>query len=88
MVFARAGLDSNLEYSTGSPLVGLGTEHTFKLSNRVKLFADLVYQFTSSEFREGNEIVNSSHSGSNGWFDINFGVWTTRINMWFYFITR
>jgi len=74
MVFPRAGLDSNLEHSTGSPLVGLGTEHTFRLSDRVKLFADLAYQFTSSEFREGNEIVNSMHSGSNGWFDINVGI--------------
>ena len=74
MVFPRAGLDSNLEHSTGSPLVGLGTEHTFKLSNRVKLFADLAYQFTSSEFREGNEIENSTSSGSNGWFDLNVGV--------------
>ena len=74
MVFPRAGLDSNLEHSTGSPLVGLGTEHTFRLSDRVKLFADMAYQFTSSEFREGNEIENSTSSGSNGWFDLNVGV--------------
>ena len=74
MVFPRAGLDSNLEHSTGSPLVGLGTEHTFKLNNRMKLFADLAYQFTSSEFREGNEVANSESSGSNGWFDLNVGI--------------
>ena len=74
IVFPRAGLDSNLEHSTGSPLVGLGTEHTFRLSDRLKLFADLVYQFTSSEFRVGNEVVNSTSSGSNGWFDLNVGV--------------
>ena len=74
IVFPRAGLDSNLEHSTGSPLVGLGTEHTFRLSDRVKLFADLAYQFTSSEFRDGNEVVNSESSGSNGWFDLNVGI--------------
>ena len=74
MVFPRAGLDSNLEHSTGSPLVGLGTEHTFRLTERVKLFADLAYQFTSSEFREGNEVANSKSSGSNGWFDLNVGI--------------
>lgn len=74
MVFPRAGLDSNLEHSTGSPLVGLGTEHTFRLSDKIKLFADFAYQFTSSEFREGNEVANSESSGSNGWFDLNVGI--------------
>lgn len=34
IVFPRVGLDSNLEGNTGSPLVGLGTEQTFILSNR------------------------------------------------------
>ena len=74
MVFPRAGLDSNLEMNTGSPLVGIGTEHTFKLTDRLRLYADLAYQFTSSEFREGNEEMNSEHSGSNGWFDLNVGI--------------
>ena len=74
MAFLRTGLDSNLEYSTGSPLVGVGTEHTFKLNKRMRLFADLAYQFTSSEFREGNEFENSKHSGSNGWLDLNVGI--------------
>ena len=74
IVFPRAGLDSNLEHSTGSPLVGLGTEHTFRLSDKIKLFADFAYQFTSSEFRDGNEVVNSESSGSNGWFDLNVGI--------------
>lgn len=85
MAFLRAGLDSNLEYSTGSPLVGVGTEQTFKLGNRMKLFVDLAYQFTSSEFRTGsqfsfsesgevNEVNNSPHSGSNGWLDLNVGI--------------
>ncbi len=74
MAFLRTGLDSNLEYSTGSPLVGVGTEHTFKLNKRMRLFADLAYQFTSSEFREGNEEINSEHSGSNGWLDLNVGI--------------
>ena len=75
IVFPRAGLDSNLEISSGSPLVGIGTEQTFKLNNRLKLFADVAYQFTSSEFvnvQDGE--TNSKHSGSNGWFDLNVGV--------------
>ncbi len=74
IVFPRAGLDSNLEISSGSPLVGIGTEQTFKLNNRIKLFADVAYQFTSSEFVNGNTDHKSTGSNSNGWFDINVGV--------------
>ena len=74
MAFLRVGLDSNLEQSSGSPLVGVGTEHTFKLNKRMRLFADLAYQFTSSEFRGESEEINSKHSGSNGWFDLNVGI--------------
>ena len=72
IVFPRTGLDSNLEYSTTSPIAGIGTEQTFKLNDRLKLFADVAYQFTPNEFVMGE--VTSKHSGSNGWFDINVGV--------------
>ena len=72
IVFPRAGLDSNLEYSTASPIVGVGTEQTFKLNDRLKLFTDVAYQFTPNEFVQGKTI--SKHSGSNGWFDFNIGV--------------
>lgn len=75
IVFPRAGLDSNLEISSKSPLVGVGTEQTFKLSKNLKLYADVAYQFTSSEFiNGGSDYTNSKHSGSNGWFDLNLGV--------------
>ncbi len=76
IVFARAGLDSNLEGNTGSPLVGLGTEQTFKLSNRLKLYCDLAYQVTSTEFVyiEGRTDHSGTGAGSNGWFDLNVGV--------------
>ena len=74
IVFPRAGLDSNLEISSGSPLVGLGTEQTFKLSDRVKLFADVAYQFTSTEFVNGSTEHQNTGSNSNGWFDFNIGV--------------
>jgi hypothetical protein len=79
IVYPRAGLDSNLEICSSSPLVGIGTEQTFKLSNRMKLFVDVAYQFTSSEFVNAKDNAqgksfNSAHSGSNGWFDFNVGV--------------
>ena len=74
IVFPRAGLDSNLEGGTGSPLAGLGTEQTFKLNDRMKLYVDVAYQVTSSEFMNGNSTNSETGSGSNGWFDINVGV--------------
>jgi hypothetical protein len=72
IVFPRAGIDSNLEISSGSPLVGIGTEQTFKLNDCLKLFVDVAYQFTSNEFVNGK--IRSEHGGSNGWFDLDVGV--------------
>lgn len=72
IVFPRAGLNSNLEYSTASPIAGIGTEQIFKLNDRLKLFADVAYQFTPNEFVMGE--VTSEHSGSTGWFDLNVGI--------------
>lgn len=74
IVYPRAGLDSNLEIRSGSPLVGIGTEHTFKLNDRLKLYADVAYQFTSTEFVNGNTEHKNVGSSSNGWFDFNLGV--------------
>ena len=68
--FVRAGLDSNLATSSGSPLVGVGTEQTFSLNNRLKLFADIAYQFTAGEFLN----IGDGDNGSSGWFDLNVGV--------------
>ncbi len=72
ILFPRAGLDSNFEYDTASPIAGIGTEQTFKLNDRLKVFADVAYQFTPNEFVQGKTI--SRHSGSTGWFDFNVGV--------------
>lgn len=74
IVYPRAGLDSNLEIKSGSPLVGIGTEQTLMLNDKLKLFADVAYQFTSTEFVNGNTEHQNTGSSSNGWFDINIGV--------------
>jgi hypothetical protein len=74
IIFPRAGLDSNFETSSGSPLIGIGMEHTFYLNNRLKLYADLAYQVTSSEFVQMKYESNHKDGNSNGWFDINIGV--------------
>lgn len=74
IVFTRAGLDSNFEGGTGSPLAGLGTEQTFRLNNKMKMYVDIAYQVTSSEFMNGKSTDSTTGSGSNGWFDLNVGI--------------
>lgn len=74
IIYPRFGLNSNFEGHTGSPMCGLGTEQTFKLNERLKLFADFAYQVTSSEFMMAKSTVRENSSGSNGWFDLNVGV--------------
>ncbi|MBP5777046.1 MAG: phosphatase PAP2 family protein, partial [Prevotella sp.] len=73
IVFPRVGLDSNLEAGSASPLVGIGTEQTFKLNDRLKLFVDVAYQFTTGELM-GKQSKTGAGTGSNGWFDLNAGV--------------
>ncbi len=72
--FPRVGINSNFEHGTTSPHVGFGTEQTFKLSSRLKLFADIAYQFTTSEL--SGRVTQSTHKDgtSNGWFDLNIGI--------------
>ncbi len=74
IVFPRIGLNSNFEAGSGSPHVGFGTEQTFRIGSRLKLFADVAYQFTTSELT--NQITATTHDdgNSNGWFDINIGI--------------
>lgn len=77
IVYPRAGIVYNFDLDGGSPVIGLGTEQTFKLNERLSLFADLVYQLSTSELvpDEYNTNTNGgSHGSSNGWFDINVGV--------------
>jgi hypothetical protein len=59
------------------PVVGLGTEQTYRLNNRTRLFADLVYQVTTSGFLDKKFPTGDGPGkgfNSNGWFDINVGV--------------
>ncbi len=71
IVFPRVGLDSNLESHSASPLVGLGIEQTYKISDRLKLFADFDYQITTGELMDN---ITGPGAGSNGWFDLNIGI--------------
>ena len=72
ILFPRAGLDSNFDLGDISPLLGLGIENTYKLNDRLSLYADVAYQVTTGSFM-GKHITGAS-ANSNGWFDFNVGV--------------
>ena len=74
IVYPRMGIVSNFSSShKRCPLLGLGTEQTFKISDRMKIFADLSYQVTTSGFLD-SKFDTGEGAGSNGWFDLNVGI--------------
>ena len=74
IVYPRLGVCKNFASSySESPLVGLGTLHTFKVSNFVKIYADIAYQVMTGGFLDGRYATGADAS-SNGWFDLNVGV--------------
>jgi len=72
--FVRAGLISQFEISSGSPLAGVGIEQTYRLNDRLSLFADAAYQVTTSESSGGRGTGMQVATGSNGFFDIDLGI--------------
>jgi len=74
IVFPRMGLAENFSSSFEEcPILGIGTEQTYKINDRLKLYADFSYQVTTGGFLDGKfgEDTGLSH---NGWFDINVGL--------------
>lgn len=71
--YPRAGLIHNFAIDSASPVVGVGIENTYRLNDRVSLFADVDYQATTSESSAGHTGMGVS-SGSNGFFDLSVGV--------------
>jgi hypothetical protein len=75
IVFPRLGLAQNFPASYEEcPILGIGTEHTYKFNNRLRLYADLSYQVTTSGFLDSRFHTGHNSLASNGWFDINVGV--------------
>lgn len=76
IVYPRMGLAMNFSSSNKeSSMLGIGTEQTFSINNRLKLFADLTYHVTTGGFLDGKYAGKGDKGLShNGWFDINVGV--------------
>ncbi|MBP5337729.1 MAG: hypothetical protein J6Z14_00275 [Prevotella sp.] len=75
ILFPRMGLATNFSSSYPEcPIIGLGTEQTFAVSDKIKLYADVTYQVTTSGFHDKKFQTPRNGISCNGWFDINVGV--------------
>ena len=70
-IYPKAGIIRHFEIGSGSPLVGAGVENTYRLTDRLSLYADIDYQVTTSESGVGSTGANS---GSNGFFRLEAGI--------------
>lgn len=70
-IYPKAGLIKQLKIDSGSPLVGLGVENTYRLNDRLSLYADVDYQVTTSESSVND---TGASGGSNGFFKLEAGI--------------
>lgn len=74
IVYPRMGLAMNFSSKNKeSSMLGIGTEQTFTINDRMKLYADVSYQVTTGGFLDGKFTGDTGLSHS-GWFDFNVGV--------------
>ena len=72
--YIRAGVITQFVEGSGSPLMGAGLEETYRLDDRLSLFGALGYQVTTSEGMGVSTTGMEVAAGTNGFFDIDFGV--------------
>ena len=72
--YLRAGIITQFAEGSGSPLGGLGLEETYRLNDRLSLFGALGYQVSTSEGMGYGQTGMEVAAGSNGFFDIDFGI--------------
>lgn len=72
--YLRMGLISQFVESSKSPLMGVGLEETYRLNDRLSLFGALGYQVSTSEGMGYSSTGMQASAGSNGFFDIDFGI--------------
>ncbi len=75
IIYPRMGIATNTasEYQE-CPVLGVGTEQTYNINGKWKLFADLAYQVVTSGFHDKKFHTPNNGLSSNGWFDISVGV--------------
>ena len=72
--YVRAGIITQFVEGSSSPLAGVGLEETYRLNDRLSLFGALGYQVSTSEGLGYSTTGVDVSAGSNGYFDIDFGV--------------
>ena len=72
--YVRAGIISQFVDGSASPVGGMGLEETYRLDDRWSLFGSLDYQVTTSEGMGVSTTGMEVAAGSNGFFNIDFGV--------------
>lgn len=73
IIYPRLGIAQNFASSyKENPILGLGTEQTYKVGKKTKLYADLTYHVVTGGFLDGK--FDTGRDGSNGWFDLNVGM--------------
>lgn len=72
--YIRAGVITQFVEGSGSPLGGLGVEETYRLNDRLSLFGALGYQVSTSEGLGVSTTGVDVAAGTNGFFDIDFGI--------------
>ena len=72
--YFRAGIISQFVEGSSSPLMGAGLEETYRLNDKLSLFGAFGYQVSTSEGMGVSSTGLEVAAGSNGFFDIDFGV--------------
>ena len=75
IVFPRMGLSTNFSSSYSEcPTVGFGTEQTYAINDKLKLYADVTYQVMTSGFHDVKYKSPKHGISANGWLDLTIGV--------------
>ena len=72
--YVRAGIITQFVVGSGSPLMGAGLEETYRLNDHLSLFGAAGYQVSTSEGMGYGMTGMEVSTGSNGFFDVDFGV--------------
>ena len=72
--YVRAGIITQFVEGSGSPLMGVGLEETYRLNDKWSLFGAVGYQVSTSEGMGVSTTGMDVSAGSNGFFDIDFCV--------------
>ena len=72
--YLRMGIITQFVESSGSPLAGIGLEETYRLNDRLSLFGAVGYQVSTSEGMGYSTTGMQVAAGTNGFFDIDFGI--------------